>query len=102
MSRRLRETRAALGEANAAEFARKAGLSTNAYSNYENGYRIGLDAAVALCETYHLSLDWIYFGEPSALLSMPSGVADKIRAHLSRPSAQEPSKKSRRPFRKAL
>ena len=81
MSRRLRETREALGEFNAAKFARAAGLGARAYSNYENGYRIGIDAAIALCETYNLSLDWIYFGEPAALLSMPSGVADKIRAY---------------------
>lgn len=80
MSRRLRETREALGHPKAAPFAKAAGINPSAYSNYENGFRIGLDAAIKLCETYELSLDWIYFGEPAALLSMPAGVAEKIRA----------------------
>lgn len=97
-SRRLRETRLALGYDNATKYAREAGIGGKTYLNYENGYRPGLREAIKLCEHYHLSLDWIYFGEPSALLSMPADVVDKIRNYKSVPSTK-PQKRS--PFQAA-
>ena len=64
---RLELTRRALGLAQG-EFAERAGLSRNAYNQYETGTnRPQLEAAFKLCDTYRLTLDWIYFGDPSGL-----------------------------------
>ena len=50
------------------EFARRAGLGVSAWNNYESGRkRISIDAAIALCETYNLTLDYIYLGDASNL-----------------------------------
>jgi transcriptional regulator with XRE-family HTH domain len=60
-------TRQALGLAQK-EFADRAGLAANTYNQYETGRNIpALDRAHALCDTYALTLDWIYRGDPSGL-----------------------------------
>lgn len=49
-------------------FAKKAGIKTSTYNQYERAVNLpALDAAMALKDTYRLSLDWIYDGDPSAL-----------------------------------
>ena len=101
-STRLRHARLALGGRNATEFATKAELNPKQYNNFERGYRPGLAAAIRLCNEYGLSLDWIYFGEPQALLSMPAGVAEKIRNY--QPPEEDGAAKAKgagkRPFRR--
>ena len=75
---RLRATRRALLADNQQEFGDGAGISQSNYSQYENGHkRPSVDAAIALCETYNLTLDWIYRGNVSGL---PYELASAIRA----------------------
>ncbi len=50
------------------EFAERAGISQNAYNQYEHAKRrLSLEAAYALCDTYDLTLDWIYRGRTEGL-----------------------------------
>lgn len=47
------------------EFAGRAGIASNTYNQIENGTRMpSIESAIALCETYNISLDWIFRGEP--------------------------------------
>lgn len=74
---RLQLTRAVLGLSQG-EFAKGAGLAANTYNQYENAKkRPSLEGAIALCEAYDLTLDWIYRGDPSGL---PYRTADAIKA----------------------
>ena len=72
---RLEETREALG-LKAAALCRQAKISPNAWSQFESGERrITLQNAEKLCDTYGLTLDWIYRGDPAGL---PQRVFEKI------------------------
>lgn len=64
---RLQLTRQVLGlQQN--EFCERAKIATNTYNQYERGKkRLGIDNAIALCEAYALTLDWLYRGDPSGL-----------------------------------
>ena len=65
IGQRLALTRRALGRTTT-EMCRLIGSSTggSAWTNYEMGIRrIGLDHALALCDTCGLTLEWIYLGE---------------------------------------
>ena len=47
-------------------FAKSVGIKQSRWSSYERGARmLTLAAARALRETYGVSLDWIYLGDPS-------------------------------------
>ena len=49
-------------------FARNAGIKSSTYNQYETGKNMPqIAAAHALCDSYRLSLDWIYRGEMSGL-----------------------------------
>jgi len=75
IARRLERTRTAL-DLSQSEFAEKAGIARNTYNQWEKGKgRPQLDGAIALCNTYHLTLDWIYFGEMNGL---PYQIASKL------------------------
>lgn len=93
INRRMLIAREALTDLDASKYARKAGINPKTYLNFENYSRPGLDEATKLCITYHLSLDWIYFGDEHTL---PGGVLDKIRAWKPRPDHD--AKKPRRRF----
>lgn len=70
---RLRVTRVALKLTQAA-LCRNTGISTAAWNNYETGdSRIGLDAAIKLCDATGVTLDWLYRG------LMSSGLPNEIR-----------------------
>lgn len=72
---RIIQTREAL-EMSAADFARFVGLSTQALSNYETGYRRPqLDQAVQIVRRTGVTLDWIYFGVRAGL---PMRIAVKL------------------------
>jgi transcriptional regulator with XRE-family HTH domain len=64
---RLRLTREVLGlQQN--EFAARANVSETAYNGYEKGSkRPSIENAIALCEAWTLTLDWIYRGDQSGL-----------------------------------
>lgn len=50
------------------DFAAAAGLSRTAYNQYETGAKMpSVEAATRLCETYDLTLDYIYHGDMSGL-----------------------------------
>lgn len=74
---RLRLTRQVF-DLNQTEFCKKANISINAYNQYEQAVRRpSLENAIALCDAYNLTLDWVYRGDPS---SLQYSLADAIRA----------------------
>ena len=77
IGRRLELTRQVFGlQQN--EFAERAKIATNAYNQYERGKkRPSIENAIALCDAFDLTLDWIYRGDPSGLRY---GTADAIKA----------------------
>lgn len=76
VARRLAAARRALG-LDQDEFGRGGGLSQPRYNQYETGRRLlTLPAAVALCDRYNLTLDYLYRGDPSGL---PYRLADKLK-----------------------
>lgn len=67
LSRRLKTTREALG-LSAAELCRRIDVKENRWSQYESGERqITLPVAIAMCDEFGLSLDWIYRNDPSRI-----------------------------------
>jgi transcriptional regulator with XRE-family HTH domain len=49
-------------------FADRAGLAQSTYNQYEMGVRRpAIENAIALCEAYNVSLDWIYRGDLGGL-----------------------------------
>ncbi len=76
---RLRATRTAMSVSQQ-DFADRAGLGQSAYNQVETGKkRPSVDTALALCETYGLTLDWIYRGDGSGL---PYRLWDALRGHV--------------------
>jgi transcriptional regulator with XRE-family HTH domain len=64
---RLRHTREALG-VNQREFATRANLKPNRYSQYETGTRpLTIDAAHTICDEFGVTLDWLFRGDRSTL-----------------------------------
>lgn len=60
------------------EFAARAGLAANHYNQIETGKKMpSVEAAIALCDAYRISMDWIFRGEPS---DMSVKLWDGIRA----------------------
>lgn len=77
VGRRLRLAREAL-RLTQAEFSARAGIASNTYGQYETGARmISPGRAIDLCDTYSLTLDWIYRGDPS---NLPYKLAAAIKA----------------------
>ncbi|PVE22074.1 hypothetical protein DC522_23245 [Microvirga sp. KLBC 81] len=59
-----------------ADFARETGVARTMWHNIEAGFsRIGIDAAMKLCDKYHITLDWIYRGQDAML---PHGLAKRL------------------------
>lgn len=76
---RLTLTREALGYDQGA-FAQRAGLKANTYNQYETGINApNMDAAHRLCDTYKLSLDWIFRGDTSSLRRETAAAIDSLR-----------------------
>lgn len=64
---RLSLTRSVVG-LNQGEFGKRAGLAPNQYNQYETGAKkLSITGAVALCNTYNLTLDWLFLDDPSGL-----------------------------------
>lgn len=60
------------------DMASRAGLAVNAWNNYETGRRrISVDAAIAVCAAFRLTLDYIYCGDAS---NLPHGLARALDA----------------------
>lgn len=102
VQKRLKLTRLALGHTIARKYAEDAGLTETSYNNYEKHSRIGLDGALALCETYNLSLDWIYFGDTAGLPGSVLGKLQQYEAEGDKPKRNAPpsAKRRRGPFTK--
>jgi transcriptional regulator with XRE-family HTH domain len=85
---RLRWSRLALvADGTQRDYAERAGLERNVYSAWESGSRrITLEGALALCKTYNLSLDWIYFGRIGTIddETLKRSIADRRLASNSR------------------
>ena len=79
---RLALTRDVLG-LKQGEFGERADIKPSMYNQIESGRSYpSVEAALRLCDTYRLTLDWIFRGEPSAL---EYGLADAIhKAHEAR------------------
>lgn len=72
---RLRATRCALGLSQA-ELCQMAEIAPNTYNQWEKGRQgISVVGAIKLCNTFHLSLDWIFRGDISTL---PFDLATKL------------------------
>lgn len=68
IARRMKLLRLTTGHS-VAEFARESGIARTQWHNIEAGFgRISVDAAMKLCERYHVTLDWIYRGEDRFLV----------------------------------
>lgn len=80
---RLNEARKAL-QLDHADMARAAGISLQRWSNYTNKHRpLSVDIAIALCNRYGLTLDWIYRGRPEGLpLALAERLAPKPPPHV--------------------
>ena len=60
-----------------AEFAERAGIARNAYNQYEQAKRLPrVDVAEKLCDTYDLTLDWIFRGSQAGL---PFNIASALQ-----------------------
>ena len=72
---RLRAARMAL-DYSSGEFAASIDVASNTYSQWESGARL-LDtlAAVRLCETHKLSMDWFYRGDA---FTLPRGIVKNV------------------------
>ena len=67
IGRRLRLTRRVFG-LKQKEFSKRANVGNSAYNQFENGVqRPSFERATALCDAYHLTLDWIYLGDMRGL-----------------------------------
>lgn len=89
VARRLTLSRLALG-LQPGEFAAKAGLSQSNYSQYERLWRsLSIRAAMKLCTTYGLTLDWLYRGDPSGLsIRLNSQINAATEQHAARSIAE--------------
>jgi transcriptional regulator with XRE-family HTH domain len=75
IAERLENTRGALGLSQS-ELCAKTGIQRNTYNQWERGkQRPGLSQAMILCETFGITLDWIYRGDPGGI---PARLNDKI------------------------
>lgn len=87
IAERLQRSQAALG-LKAAEICRLTGIRPNTYSQWLNAKgRPRLDEAMLLCDHFGYTLDWIYFGDPSAL---PYSLASQLGLPTEAPAAREP------------
>ena len=86
LARRLRQTRRALGLTQRAA-GELVGTNQPGWSNWESGKepdpdskdgprRISVEAAIVFCRRYHVTLDWLYLGDPS---NLPVQLWEKIR-----------------------
>jgi len=67
VARRLALTREVLGMRQF-EFAEKANIKRSMYNHIESGNSMpSVKIAHALCDTYSLTFDWIYCGDPSSI-----------------------------------
>jgi transcriptional regulator with XRE-family HTH domain len=76
---RIRELRNALGYPSAADFCRAVGMTPQALSNWENGFkRIGHYEASKIRAVTGASLDYIFFGDEWLL---PPLVRERLQAY---------------------
>jgi transcriptional regulator with XRE-family HTH domain len=85
-SQRLRWVRLAEGFDNSAQFASHVGLGTTAYSQYENGVRLSLDAAIKIANRVPgLTTDFLVRGREEG---MPAELRRRIEAVREREEAE--------------
>lgn len=70
------------------KWCKRVGLNLQAWNSHETGrQRISLNAALTLCRSYGVSLDWIYRGEVSGLTF---GLVVQIDSYVRKNRAQIP------------
>lgn len=85
-SQRLRWVRLAEGFENSAHFASRVGLGATAYSQYENGVRLSLDAAIKIADRVPgLTTDFLVRGREEG---MPAELRRRIEAVKQREEAE--------------
>lgn len=88
VARRLTLLRDVL-ELNQTEFGEQIGVSQSRYSMWETADRLlPPDIAIKICETFGVTTDWLYRGDPNA---MPMDLWKKIRVLQSAESARSAS-----------
>jgi transcriptional regulator with XRE-family HTH domain len=86
-SQRVRWVRFAEGFENSALFAKRVGLSPTAYSQYENGIRLSLDAAIKIANRVPgLTTDYLVRGREEG---MPAELRKRIEEARDREAAEE-------------
>jgi transcriptional regulator with XRE-family HTH domain len=87
-SQRLRWVRLAEGFENSAQFASRVGIGATAYSQYENGVRLSLDAAIMIANRVPgLTTDFLVRGREEG---MPAELRRRIEAAKEREAPDEP------------
>lgn len=72
---RLEAVREAFTDLNQKDFAAKMGFNYAQYNNWSRGdRRIPIESAEKMCQTYGLTLDWIYLGRRDGLAERASKV----------------------------
>lgn len=86
-SQRVRWVRLAEGFDNSALFAKKVGIGTTTYSQYENGVRLSLDAAIKIANRIPgLTTDWLLRGREEG---MPPELRRRIEQAKEKEEAEE-------------
>ena len=79
IGQRLRLTRESM-RLTQVEFARRAGIAPNTYNQFETGMRlVPPGRAIAICDAYSLTLDWIYRGRMDDLPTRLSKAIEALR-----------------------
>lgn len=93
LAARLRALRKSVADSQA-DLCRRLGIATNTWNQYERMKGSpDLAHALKIAETLGVTLDWIYFGDPSGL---PHWLAIEIGKRLDEPMADEPRGPRRR------
>jgi DNA-binding XRE family transcriptional regulator len=74
---RLRLLREIISGENQADFARRLGIPTKRWSNYERGYPVPRETAWALKDRFKVSVEWIWWGWEA---NMPPALLAKVKA----------------------
>lgn len=83
IAERLTLTRVALGYEQQATFcaALDDGMTPQRWNNYESGRdRLTLNVALLICRRFHVTLDWLYRGDPSGLPLRLVNAIEELRA----------------------
>ena len=74
IAERLKRARAST-KLNQTQFAERIGISQHRLSQYENSRPLTLEVALAICDEFGFSLDWLYRGDG---IMLPHGLWERV------------------------